>query len=209
MTPGMKRLFGVIVVCISVWAIINIFSLSEKPSNIHLSSEMSSALVEANQDFTYQGIPVHPFLVKEFETWMSDNCSPVTVSVDVIAASKARNEYSTSSVTVNGSQVKATDADDTGYYQYERLGILADGTQVLEVADSGGGSGVFKKLLFVRFSTDKAYDLNGKVYERLLMTVVREFPLGDRDDGNIEVGDDGVIVSSSKYREKPTVLTFE
>ena len=131
------------------------FSLPKKPSNIHLSSEMSSALAEANRDFTYKGSPINPFLIKEFGTWLSDNSSPVTVSVDVIAASSARNEYNSDSVTINEHQVKSPTSDGSGYYEYERLGTLADGTHVLEIADCGGGSGVFKKLFFVRFRRTK------------------------------------------------------
>ena len=148
-------------------------------------------------------------MIKEFETWISDDCPPVTVSVDFMAAAKARNEYDTDIVSVEGRQVRAGNINSNEYYQYEWLGRLPSGMHVLETTDYSGGSGVFRNLLFLKFTTDKAYDPNGKSYERLLMTVVMVFPLGDRDDGSIEILEDEVIVSASKYRTKPTIFRFE
>ena len=205
---------AVIIVCLAVWAIISFPTFQGKPNTSHLSAEMRAALDEANRDFTYNGNPIHPLLVKEFSIWFSDYCSPVTVSVDVASASKARNEYNSTTITVDGSIVRSENPEIdgfsgyTGYYQYERLGILTNGLQVLRISESGGGSGLFEDLLFVKFTTGSAYHKNGDTYERLLMTVVREFPLGDRDDGSIRIEADKVIISASRYRSEPTILRF-
>ena len=61
----------------------------------------------------------------------------------------------------------------------------------------------------IEFEKDEAYNIDGKLYSRLLMTVVRTFPLGDRDDGTVEVYDDRVVISKSRYREEETVIEFE
>jgi hypothetical protein len=199
--------------CLAIWAIISLPVSQDESNDIQLSAEMRAALDEANRSFTFNGKPIHPLLVKEFSIWLSDNTSPVTVSVDVVSAAKARNEYYSDAV-VDGSSVRANNPEMlgysgwTGFYQYERLGTLKNGLQVLRVSDCGGGSGIFEDLFFVKFTTDSAYDENGESYERLLMTVVREYTLGDRDDGSIEVNADEVIISASKYRSDPIVLKF-
>ena len=201
----MKKVFLGIIIGVAVGVVI----YSNNFLKTHFSPEVNSLLAEANQYFTYNTTPIHPFLIKEFEVWLSDDCPPIIVSVDVIAAAKARNEYYTDIVSINGRQVRAENINSNEYYQYEWLGRLPNGIHVIETTDYGGGSGIFRNLLFLKFATDKAYDPNGTTYKRLLMTVVRVFPLGDRDDGNIEVLAEKVIVSASKYRTKPTILMFE
>ena len=209
-----KIVLAISVGCLAIWAIISLPASQDKSNDIQLSAGMRAALDEANRNFTFNGKPIHPLLVKEFAIWLSDNTSPVTASVDVASAAKARNEYDSNAVIADGSRVRANSPDVygssgwTGFYQYERLGTLKNGLQVLRVSDCGGGSGVFQDLFFVKFTTDFAYDEKGDMYERLLMTVVREYTLGDRDDGSIEVNADEVIISASKYRSDPIVLKF-
>jgi hypothetical protein len=79
---------------------------------------------------------------------------------------------------------------------------------VLETGEGGGGSGIFMDLFFVRFDIGEGYTEEGSKNSRLLMTVVRIFSLGDRDDGEIEVLADRVIVGKSRYRKAPAVITW-
>ncbi len=46
-------------------------------------------------------------------------------------------------------------------------------------------------------------------YPRLLMSILRSYGLGDRDDGEIKIQDNSVVVGISKYRENPALLQFE
>ena len=138
---------------------------------------------------------------------LSDN-GPITVAVDIVAA-YGSNEYS-DGVEADGRRVRTVMSDEHPgeWYQHERLGTLADGTHVLKTAECGGGSGVFMELLFVRLKPEEAYRPDGKPYGRLLMTVVRWYPLGDRDDGEVQVRQNRVIVGRSGHRTRPVVLTF-
>ena len=72
-----------------------------------------------------------------------------------------------------------------------------------------GGSGTFMNLLFIRFETKKAYDLRGKPYTRLPMTVVCIYALGDRDDGEITVLSDRVVVGPSTHRDKAVAIKLD
>jgi len=83
-----------------------LYGFNKKPT---LSSDIKTALDEANNKFTYQGKPIHPFLIKEFEIWLSDNCNPVTVSVDIGAAAKARNEYSKRDIVIENNRIVVCD----------------------------------------------------------------------------------------------------
>jgi hypothetical protein len=186
-----------------------------KRDNYILFPDMNEALAEVNKSFTYKGMHIHPDLVNEFEVWLSDNCPPITVSVDILAARRSGNEYG-SKIEFRGDTLFSYNEkrygrgfNGRGYYYYTHLGKMANGIHVLQTGSGGGGTGVFKYLYFVRFSTDKAYNSDGTIYERLLMTVIRRFLLGDRDDGNVEVLPDKVIVSPSRYRKETTVLTFD
>jgi len=170
-------------------------------------TNIEKALNEANATFTYDGKPIHPGLVKEFASWISDPGMPTTVSVDVSA--EHGNEYFEDEMKrqKDGSVILQKE-NEQEYFYYKWLGRLNNGVHVLRVADGGGGSGVFEDLFFVRFDKGEGFTPDGKKYDRLLMTVVRYFPLGDRDDAEIKVLLDRVVVGTSKYREAPVAITF-
>ena len=164
----------------------------------------SEQLAEANAKFTYQHKPIHPGLLEEFESSIADSGEPTTISVDI--AAKHGNEYFDDDVSVKDGVVFLKKADGS-YFCYKWLGKLNNDLHVLDVGDSGGGSGVFGNLLFVRFSISEGY-YKGDEYKRLLMTVVGTYGLGDRDDGKVTVLTDRVVIGKSKYREKEVVLKF-
>jgi hypothetical protein len=170
------------------------------------SEEMRNALKEANEHFTYKGKPIHPGLVEEFEGWMSDYGPSITVTVNV-AASFDTNEYYDQNVEQRGSVIirGSNSPEERDWYNYERIGVLSDGTSVLKTCSGGGGSGVFMDLLFVRFSVDECL-FEGEKHEQLLMRVVNQYLLGDRDMAEIKVVGDRVIVGASEHRAQPVTL---
>ncbi len=163
---------------------------------------------ESESQFTYRGKPIHPGLVQEFESWYSDKGPPTTISVDVSAPHS--NEYSDDDVKVeDNGYVTYQEPDSAEYFYYKWLGKLDNGLHVL-ITGSGGGSGVFRNVYFIRFDTDEGYTPEGEKYGRLLMTIVREHPLGDRDDGDVALfpAENKVILGKSRYRSKAVVLEF-
>lgn len=180
-----------------------------------VSQSMRDVLAEVNENFTYNGQPIHPGLVQEFECWLSDKL-PITTTVDVAAAWET-NEYYEDDVKRRGDFIqiqKKIEGDTYGrveYYEYKWLGKLDNGLHVLDTLSWGGGSGVFEHLIFVKFDIGQGLYDDGTPYERLLMSVVREYTVGDRDDGEITVLPDRnqIILGESRYREEPVVLEFE
>jgi hypothetical protein len=63
-------------------------------------------------------------------------------------------------------------------------------------------------LLLVRFHRDRVGQ-NAKVRDRLLMTSVGSFILGDRDDGSIRIEGDRLIVGRSRYRPREKVVRLD
>ena len=45
----------------------------------YAQGNIDSALIEANDKFTYQGKPIHPGLVQQFMSWMSDPGEPTII----------------------------------------------------------------------------------------------------------------------------------
>jgi hypothetical protein len=166
---------------------------------------ISVALREANEYFTYKGSPIHPGLVKEFEGRMSDD-GPIVLTVDVLG-SHGVDEYG-APFKIMGEKVSFINrnATPTEWYQYERLGTLANGIHVLHTSFNGGGSGIFQNLLFVRFDVQPARSFHDPAGERLVMSIVDWYPLGDRDNGKIQIMDDTVMVGPSRYRSNSILL---
>jgi hypothetical protein len=168
---------------------------------------IESALKEANDKFTYQGKPIHPGLVQQFMSWLSDPGEPTTITVDV--AAPHQNQYDEDAVDKGRGKNVCTKPDkDGGWFCYEWLGRLANGIHVLSTGDGGGGSGVFEDLVFVRFNIGEGINLNGLKYKQLLMTVVREYILGDRyfglGKGEVKVFSDKVFIKGSVDPNEPS-----
>jgi hypothetical protein len=170
-------------------------------------ADIDVALKEANESFTYQRKPSHPGTVQETNNRLTDRGLLTTISVDV--AAPHRNEYNEDDVEIRADgSIFVTAEDGRGYYYYKWLGRLENGLHVLETGESGGGSGTFMDLFFVRFDKGRGINHEGEEYDRLLMTIVRVGRLGDRDDGEITVLPDKVIMGESRYRDEPVILEF-
>jgi hypothetical protein len=178
-------------------------------SSLFAETGIDKALVEINNRFTYKDRPIHPGLIAEFNGLLSDPWNPIITSLD-IAAAYDTNQYQNSDVRINENGLVFLQRDGKdNYFCYEWLGKLNNGLHVVEIWDGVGGcSGVFMSLFFVKF--EKGYGLTpeGQRHERLLMTIVRNAIVGDRDDGKITVLPDKVILGKSKYRNRPVVLEF-
>lgn len=141
------------------------------------SSSAEAPLVEANNDFTFKGRPIHPGLVKEFQNWLSDYRPPITVTVDVGAAHDT-NEYADAVTPASDGGVLVTLGDNGGHFFYKRLGRLDNGAHVLHTVDKSAGTGIFQSLTFVRFHMGRGFDRDGiKPSERLLMSVARVYAI--------------------------------
>src|SRR6266404_836572 len=121
--------------------------------SLSLLSQSAAAPENPDSEFRFHGKPIHPLLIKQFEPWISDARPPITVEVNLTAAWDS-NEYAAGFKT-DSNGVVSINLPEGASYAYRHLGRLRDGIHVLRTSDSGGGSGVFEALLFVRFRTNK------------------------------------------------------
>ena len=176
----MKRMYCLLLLIFCAWPVSNVFA------------GFTDDLKEVNANFTYRSQPIHPGLVQEFSTLALDHTNPITVSVDV-ATGMGTNEYPDNNVSVNQAGVVCSQKNGT-IFCYRWLGRLKNGIHVLNVGESGSGSWRHGELFFVRFEPGRGYTAEGRQYGRILMTVVRSYPLRDDFSGNVKIDGNKVIV---------------
>jgi len=162
----------------------------------------SELLDEVNAKFTYRGEPIHPRLIHEFSNWLSDGVAPVITTVDLTAAFNT-DEYPQSEIKSREdwwySEKEEMDGDIRLYesFDYHWLGKMSNNIHVVETGSSGGGSGFFMDLMFIKFSEGEILVEEAKE-KQLLMSIMGIYSLGDRYDGDIKVYEDRVFIPASK-----------
>jgi predicted RNA-binding protein with TRAM domain len=67
---------------------------------------------------------------------------------------------------------------------------------VLIATYNGGGSGTFYTLHILDVSGQRAFDMDGDVYQRINVTSVRNVALGDRGDGDVKISGNTILVTT-------------
>jgi hypothetical protein len=173
-------------------------------------------LDEANRAFTYRGEPIDPRAVQELRVWISD-AEPGPVAIDLAGTHRTNRYFGEYTRDGNGRTVIDLDTTEAGprkdgsrgWFAYRRLGTLSGGVHVLEIAESGGGSGVFTSLLLVQFAVDFEYDERGARKHRLVMRRLGEIGLGDRYAGTVTVTSRAIeIGADQRTGETARVIRF-
>lgn len=159
----------------------------------------ADSLNEVQKTFHYGGKPIHPTIIKQFEPWLSDSLSS-TVSMD-LGAAMGSNQYDQDDVSEGKDHVITAKLPNYHTYAYQFDGMLENGLDIVRTwSRSNTGTGVFENLYVLRASNATGYTADGKPYPRLLLTVVRAFPLGDRAS---------VTVQLKKNRIKLRIKAFQ
>jgi len=166
----------------------------------------SAAFAEAPLDelrraFTIAGKPVPPEIFRDLGDGDLGDSGPILVTVDAQAA--IGSELYGDAVKRNGDWVVQTrpaagtlnGAEETAY---EFRGRTRNGLLVALASYSGGGSGVFYTLHILDAAIERAFDADGKVYQRVNLTVLRSVPLGDRWEGEVTISGDVVRIATTK-----------
>lgn len=165
-------------------------------------------LSNLDREFQFKGKPIHPLLIRKFEPWVSDTRPPIITELNLTAAWDS-NEYAADFKTDADGTVSIT-IPQGGSFSYRPIGISPEGLHILRTFSSGGGSGVFQGILFLRIQSRIAFLSDGvKTGEQFFLQVMRRFPLGDRDDAEVIVKNDRVIIGKSRYRTEPVELRLD
>jgi hypothetical protein len=160
------------------------------------------------RQFYFNGKPIHPLLIKKFEPWVSDARPPIVTELNLTAAWDS-NEYAANFKTDSDGTVSIA-IPEGGSFSYRPLGTSSKGVHILRTFSSGGGSGVFQAVLLLRTQTRLAPLADGvKTSEQVFLQVLRRFPLGDRDDAEVTVKEDRVLIGKSRFRTESVELKLD
>jgi hypothetical protein len=152
------------------------------------SSGVGMQMSEANRFFTYKTEPINPRAIQELLPWMSDGL-PGPIAIDLEGTVNSNRYYGDVAKENDGSVSidLSKNGVGEGSFRYLHIGMLANGTHVVETWQSGGGSGVFTSLLFVTFQMEWMFDETGGRRRILTMNTKGSVTLGDRYIGEISV----------------------
>lgn len=146
----------------------------------------------------WDGKPVHPGCIQQLMTELADP-RPVVAAVDLEGCRRS-NRYS-SAPKVEGGVLGWRDPaqGEQVYFQYEYLGVLSSGVHVVRVGESGGGSGFFQSLLFMRIRESQVLE-HGESRKRQSLELVGSESLGDRPEATVSLEGDVVRIRLREFR---------
>jgi hypothetical protein len=145
---------------------------------------------------------IHPEIVEELEGWIAD-ALPVYAAVDLegaMASNRFVRPVQRRPLPDGTAWILVVKEDETGtlrkpYYMYKFLGVTSSGTHLIQTAGSGGGTGVFGSVLFMRFQADNVLTgtlTSANTRHRVVLRCIGFRLLGDRYDGVVSYAD-GVL----------------
>ena len=174
-------------------------------------SEQKDALL----NFNFEGKPVHPGCVREFDVSLADSPPPVVRAVDVKACVTSNEFYMPFKTNYDGFVGYEYDLGEgeKGSFSYKYLGTSDNGIHVLDTRSSGGGTMVAESLFLIKADSGEYVDFdsdNKKVNEtRLIMTCIGQITLGDRDTGKVALKGNQLILGPSQYRDKEEAINLD
>jgi hypothetical protein len=170
------------------------------PASADDTPSTASLLSEARRALTIGGKPVPPEIFRDFGDGDIADSGAIWVTVDINAATGSNLYFDDIKqdgkwVTQKKMNPKADTQEQTGYSYY---GTTANGLLVVVASYSGGGSGNFITLHILDLAAARAFDFDGKVYDRINLTNVRSMPLGDRWDGEIKIDKNTIRVITTR-----------
>jgi hypothetical protein len=171
------------------------------------STSTDAALKELRQTFTVHGKPVPPEVIGDFGDGDMADSGAIRVTIDLLAAVGSNLYYddiavaphgwvSQKKVVPNGGAEKQT--EETGYLFN---GVTRNGLLVVTSSYSGGGTGVFTYLHILDAAAARAFDEEGKPYDRLNLTNIRTVSLGDRWRGDIKINGDTIAIVTPRDQQ--------
>jgi hypothetical protein len=158
----------------------------------------------AHGSFVLDGKPIHPLSLAPI---LGDLASeqPVLAAVDLEGSRQSGSHQS--KISVRDGTVTAHDHNG-GWVAYRHFGTTPSGNHVLITMVSGGGSGVFEDVVWLKLVRDQVSE-DGKKRNRTMLVKIGSFTLGDRDDGEVTLDGKKLLIRKSRYREQDTMITLE
>ena len=181
------------------------------------NAEDPAPIDELRKSFTVSGNPVPPGIFRDMGDGDLADSDSIIVTIDVKAATGS-NLYAdpirTKGTWVSQTKQDPSDKDLTEEEAYRFIGVTANELLVVITSYSGGGSGAFYTLHILVAEPARAFDSDGKPYERLNLTTIRRFPLGDRWDGSVKIDGNRIVITTTGsipegHNRKPSTTTID
>tara|TARA_B110000263_G_scaffold12596_1_gene10608 strand:+ start:62 stop:910 length:849 start_codon:yes stop_codon:yes gene_type:complete len=174
----------------------------------------------------FNGQPLHPSIVQEFITWLSDTgdqiisinlrdafssnryCCDDSFSVRLTGKKMVvRTDFTKDYDTFNDDYISQEDCGGICAFTYAHLGTTDNGAMVIQVWESSGGSGLFSTLLFTKVKErmganfDYANPSNLAFdKQQIVLEKLFSISLGDRQETSISVNGNFVVLNDTKIK---------
>jgi hypothetical protein len=155
---------------------------------------------EVRRTFTLHGKTIPPEIFRDLGDGDLADSGSIWVTVD-IAAAIGSNLYADDIKAEHGWTVQTKTPQNGGGAEetaYRFVGATANGLLVVLASYSGGGSGDFMTLHILDIAAARAFDSDGKIYQRVNLTSVRSVALGDRWDGDVSISKNSIRVVTTR-----------
>ena len=166
------------------------------------SSVSPAALVaEVRKSFTINGKPIPPEIFRDFgDGDLADSTNSIWITVDVLAATGSNRYYDDikgehGSYTQQAATCAQPPCEATGYLY---IGSADNGLLVVVASYSGGGSGDFETLHILDLAAAQGFDNDGKPYQRINLTDIRNVALGDRWSGQVSIAKNTIKIATER-----------
>jgi hypothetical protein len=161
----------------------------------------AAALVaEVKRAFTLNGKPIPPEILRDMGDGDIADSGSIWVTVDAAAAIGSNLYYDDIKQEHGWVTQKKANPSINGFevsdYHFE--GATNNGLLVLIASYNGGGSGTFYTLHILDVAAARAFDSEGKIYQRINLTAVRSLILGDRWDGEVNIAKNTINIVTNK-----------
>jgi hypothetical protein len=160
----------------------------------------ATLVAEVRRSFTLHGKPIPHEIFRDFGDGDIADSGCIWVTVDVAAAigsnlyaddTKKEREWfiqKRANQSINGSEETA----------YRFIGAADNGLLVVIASYNGGGTGTFYTLHILDVAAARGFDLEGKLYQRINLTILRSVILGDRWDGDVSIAKNSISVVTTR-----------
>jgi hypothetical protein len=156
-------------------------------------------IAEAKRAFTLNGKPIPPEIFRDFGDGDLADSDSIRVTIDAKTAIGS-NLYFDDITTVGGwVHQKTISGEHAGEEtSYHFIGMTQNGLLVFITSWRQGGTGDFITLHILDLAAARAFDFDGKPYQRINLTTIRRVPLGDRWDGDVTIAKNTIHVVTTR-----------
>jgi hypothetical protein len=160
----------------------------------------AALVAEVRRAFTLHGKTIPPEIFRDFGDGNIADSASIWVTVDIEAAIGS-NLYFEDIKEEHGwfTQTKVNPSlNGQEETSYKFVGSTDNGLLVAIASYNGGGSGTFYTLHILDIAAARGFDLEGKLYRRINLTIVRSVVLGDRWDGDVQISKNSINIVTTR-----------